>query len=260
MSRRHLSSLKRGMDALTVLSMTGRVTAAEMGKRINVPRTTAHRILDTLVAEGYVLYNPYNHCFQLTRQVRRLAGASNRDELLSAVARPILRDLCREMLLAVGLVAPVGRDLMLKVAMDGEAPLSIAHLPEGFYFPVTFGACGRLFLAHCTEAVRSEFISDAIASKPTYLTSHAPPTDAELNDIFKTGYAISARPAAPEGVLAVPVYADGDYVASVHVRFTNRENAIPDAIKTYLPRLLQAARDVEAAFVEALGPEGQDRP
>lgn len=250
MSRRHLSSLKRGMSALTVLSMTGRTTAAALAKRINVPRTTAHRILDTLVFEGYVLYNPNNHCFQLGPKVRELAQGLDRDELISEVARPILTELCRELLLAVGLITPADHHLVLQVAMDDEAPLSIIHMAEGFYFPVTFGAHGRLFLAHCAEGVRNKLIAEAQSSGPAYLTSHAPPTLAELEHTRRVGYAVSARPGAKEGVLAVPVYFKGDYVASVHIRFTNFDGADKHAVERYLPRLKQAAHDVEAGLVQ----------
>jgi DNA-binding IclR family transcriptional regulator len=175
------------------------------------------------VVEGYVEYNPNNHCFQLAHRVRALAQGVSRDELISQVARPILRDLCRELLLSVGLIMPVGGYLMLQVAMDGEAPLSPVHLPEGFQFPITFGAAGRLFLAHCPDEVRNELVEAAMASSPTYLTPHPPPTEAELDHIRQLGYAVSARPGAPEGVPA-------------------------DAIDNFLARLRQAAREVEAGL------------
>ena len=251
MSRRHLSSLRRGMDALTVLSMTGRISAAELAKRIRVPRTTAHRILDTLVAEGYVFYNPHNHCFQLGQKIRRLAQGVTRDELISEVARPILRELCHEVLLPVGLITPVGHNLMLQVATDFEAPLALAQLPEGFYFPATFGAVGRLYLAHCTPESREKVSAAAQASAPTYLKRHELPSTEELERIREQGYAVSARPGAPAGILVVPVYVHGNYVASVHVRFGNHATAAAEAIARHLDRLKRAARDIEAGLSRA---------
>jgi IclR family mhp operon transcriptional activator len=227
--------------------MTGRMTAADLAKRIKVPRTTAHRILDTLVAEGYVIHNQHNHCFQLSQKVRRLAQGNNRDSPISEVARPILRDLCGEILLPVGLTAPVGHDIMLQVSMDHEAPLAQHYLPEGFTFPVTYGAYGRLFLAHCAREVSLELIATALSSTPAYLTPHAIPTEADLVQIRKRGYAVSARPAAPAGILAVPVYVREHYVAGIHLRFPNHPVAAKEAVERYLARLQRAARDIEAA-------------
>lgn len=249
--RRHLSSLRRGMTALTVLSMQGRMTAAELAKRIKAPRTTAHRILNTLLVEGYVVYNPHNHCFRLAQQICRLGQGPNRDELISQVARPVLQGLCREILLPVGLTTPIGPDIVLQVSLDQEAPLALLHLPEGLYFPATYGACGRLFLAHCGQDARRELIDAAAASKPAYLKSYPPPTQSELDDIRRVGYAVYARPTDAAGVLAVPVYFRGDYIASVQVRFENHEAAPTDAVKRYLERIRRAAKEVEEAFALA---------
>jgi IclR family mhp operon transcriptional activator len=236
------------MDALTVLSMTGRITAAELAKKIGVPRTTAHRILDTLVADGYVFYNPHNHCFQLGQKIRRLAQGFTRDELISEVARPILRDLCHELLFPVGLITPVGNDLMLQVATDSEAPLALAQLPEGFYFPATYGAVGRLYLAHCTPDARKKISAAADASAPTYLKRHTRPSDDELDRIRSQGYAVSAQPGAPAGILVVPVFAHGNFVASVHIRFGNYHGAAAEAVERYLDHLKRAAREIEAGL------------
>jgi len=236
------------MNALTALSMTGRMTAAELAKRINVPRTTAHRILDTLVAEGYVIHNEHNHCFQLSHKVRQLAKGHHRDNALAQVVRPILRSLCREVLLPVGLTAPVGHEIVLQVSLDHEAPLAHHYLPEGFAFPVTYGAVGRLFLAHCTESVRRELIATALSTAPKYLKLHDPPTNMELDQIRDLGYAVSARPAAPEGVLAVPVYLNGHYLAGVHLRFPNHPSALKEAVERYLTRIQSVARAIETAF------------
>ena len=249
--RRHLSSLRRGMNALTALSMTGRMTAAELAKRINVPRTTAHRILDTLVSEGYVIHNEHSHCFQLSHKVRQLAQGHHRDDTLSHIARPILRSFCREILLPVGLTARVGHEIVLQVSMDHEAPLAHHYLPEGFAFPITFGAVGRLFLAHCTEEVRRELIAAAFSTSPKYLTLHPPPTSVELDAIRDLGYAISARPGAREGVLAVPIFLKGQYLAGAHLRFPNRPTAVNETLDLYLLRIQNVARSIEVAFASA---------
>jgi DNA-binding IclR family transcriptional regulator len=241
------------MNALTALSMTGRMTAAELAKRINVPRTTAHRILDTLVAEGYVIHNEHNHCFQLSHKVRQLAQGHHRDNTLAQVARPILRSLCREVLLPVGLTAPVGHEIVLQVSLDHEAPLAHHYLPEGFAFPVTYGAVGRLFLAHCAEDARRDLIATALSSVPKYLKLYEPPTNAELDKIRDLGYAVSARPTAPEGVLAVPVYLHGKYLAGAHLRFPNHASALSEAVERYLARIQHVAHAIELALLQGVG-------
>ena len=51
-SRDNLSSLKRGLRALSLLNLREVLTATELAKELGLPRTTARRVLDTLIDAG----------------------------------------------------------------------------------------------------------------------------------------------------------------------------------------------------------------
>jgi DNA-binding IclR family transcriptional regulator len=256
-SKRHLSSLKRGLAALSLLNVEERLTATELGRRIGVPRTTAHRILDTLVDEGYVVHDRTSRAFRLGSQVLRLAQGYSRDSVLADIARPALRALCRDTLTPVGLAAPRGPDVIIQVSMDYEAPLALERLPEGTSFPVTYGPSGHLFLAHCELSHRRQLVA-AAACSPSSRRSvpPAPPGDAELEIIRDRGYALSVSrdKRLGEGVLAVPLFCDTRFVASVHLRFMKRVYSPAAALERYLPPLRATAAEIErsmSAVIEA---------
>lgn len=253
-----LSSLKRGLAALTMLNTKDRISALALSKKIKVPRTTAHRILDTLVAEGYVIHDLPSHSYRLAGKVRRLSHGFDRDSLTAEIARPILRTFCQQLMTPLGLATPVGGDIMIQVSLDHEAPLALARLPEGTSFPLICSASGHLFLAHCDIALRRNIVA-ATSLSAKAAECGLPPTDSELDQIRANGYAwrVNPHPDSQEGVLAVPVYSGGAYAASVHLRYMKRLLAPSAAIERYLSSMQRAAGEIEAALDQALGePEG----
>jgi DNA-binding IclR family transcriptional regulator len=120
-------------------------------------------------------------------------------------------------------------------------------LPEGTSFPVTYGPSGHVYLAHCSREVRREMIEAAESSPTTNrLGAGVAPSDDELDRILADGYGLRVPPDLSEGVLAVPVYFGGAYVGGIHMRFMKRVLSRATVISRYLPRLQQAARDIES--------------
>ncbi len=69
-----LSSLKRGLRALSLLNARGTLSASELAGELQLPRTTARRVLDTLVGEGYAEKVPGGHQYRLTPMVGMLSS------------------------------------------------------------------------------------------------------------------------------------------------------------------------------------------
>ncbi len=253
--KRQLSSLKRGLRALYYLNYSGRMTAAELARKINVPRTTAHRILETLVAEGYVAHDAIGHSFYLLGQVRQLAFGFSRDDLISQAARPFLRGLCQKIFMPVGLTTPVGTDMVIQISMDHEAPLALVRLPEGTSFPVTYGPTGHVFLAHCSPELRRQIIALSIVY-PSQASLRLPPgevpTDTYLDGVRRKKFAIGlgVGPDIVEGLIAVPIFFKGAYAASLHVRFMKKVLSPEVVTARFLPEMFATAALVEERLIE----------
>ncbi len=248
--KKHLSSLKRGLRALHFMNYAGRMTAAELAREIKVPRTTAYRILETLVSEGYVAHDPIGHSFYLVSRVRQLAYGFNRDDLVSEAARPFLHDLCKKVLMPVGLTTPVGTDMVIQVSTDHEAPLALVRLPEGTSFPVTYGPTGHLFLAHCSEELRRRIIALSL-THPSVSAQRLPPGDtpgdAYLDSLRRKKFAIGLGVGSQivEGLIAVPVTFKGTYAASLYMRFMKKVLSPEVVIARHLPDLTATAAAIE---------------
>jgi DNA-binding IclR family transcriptional regulator len=241
----NLSSLRRGLETLRILNSREHLTGSELAAHLKTPRTTAHRILETLANEGYLVHDEANHRFYLSPKVRHIAFGFNRDCLLAEVARPVLQALCRETLMPVGLTSPVGQQMVTQVSTDHDAPLALDRIEEGTTFPLTFGASGHIYLAHCAKDVRDKLISTAILSTHRS-AAYAPPSDAEFDRIRSNKYAFSPyRDGSAEGLVAVPIYLNGDYVAGIHLRFMKKVFTKANVQQSLLPKLQAAALEIE---------------
>ncbi len=247
--KNHLSSLRRGLAALNLLNFHGRVTTTQLAKHCGVPRTTAHRILATLVDEGYVVHNEASHCYSLSSQVRRLASGFSQDGLVAEAGRPVLQSLCKKLMMPSGLTTPIGGNMVLQVSTDFEAALALGRIPEGTAFPITYGLSGHVYLAHCGVEKRSQIIALARMSSGSFVALKQPPvpSDVALDAIRERGYAIGvgAEPGCREGLIAVPVYFNGAYIASLTLRFMNRVHSAKTILVQYLDIVQEASREIE---------------
>ena len=243
--KKHLSSLRRGLEALRLLNIRDHLTGSELAAHLKIPRTTAHRILETLASDGYLIHDEVKHWFHLSTKVRHIAFGFNRDSLLAEVARPVLLSLCRETLMPVGLTSPVGQQMVTQVSTDHDAPLALDRIEEGSTFPITIGASGHIYLAHCAKDVRDKLIATAVnTAKPK--SAYLPPSDAEFDRIRSNQYAFSPPyEDGREGLIAVPVYLNGGYVAGIYLRYMRRVVTKNTVIQVLLPKLRSAAIEIE---------------
>ena len=72
-SDQELKSLKRGLKAMTLINTAGSITISELSRALDLPRTTAERVLMTLLSEGYVARDPQTKRYFLTTRVRGLS-------------------------------------------------------------------------------------------------------------------------------------------------------------------------------------------
>ena len=145
----------------------------------------------------------------------------------------------------VGLTSPVGQQMVTQVSTDHEAPLALDRIEEGKTFPLMLGASGYIYLAHCAKDVRDKLISTAILSTPQSKSS-APPSDAEFDRIRSNKYAFSpSREGWAEGLVAVPIYLNDEYVAGIHLRFMKRVLTKANVLQSLLPKLQAAALEIE---------------
>src|SRR5450631_1866075 len=86
----HLS-LGRGLRMLEVVAAAGgSATLSEAARKANLARSTAHYVMQSLVALGYLRQDRDNHAYELAAKVFMLAGRTWSAEQLAEIALPYL--------------------------------------------------------------------------------------------------------------------------------------------------------------------------
>src|SRR5437870_2327770 len=93
-----LRGLMRGLEVLRTLNAVeqGRATISELSKRTGLHRATIRRLLETLVAEGFVRRSDSDDSYRLTLKVRELSEGFTDVEWISKIASPVMGELMQK--------------------------------------------------------------------------------------------------------------------------------------------------------------------
>ncbi len=255
-STRPIRALIRGLDALAVLNRRNGATVSEVAADIHLPRTTTYRVLETLCEAGYVFRDAADDRYRLTIMVRGLSDGFDDEAWVSQIARPVLRELGREVVWPVAIATLAGTSMMMRETTDHRSPLAVERYAAGFRIPLLTSASGRAYLAFCPGQQRDTLVDilsrssrdeDRLARNPGELARI-------LNESRAQGYAtaIRARRASDEVALAVPVRVGDDVLACLTLRFSATALPMQGALDRFLPKLNNAAERIRTQFASGM--------
>ena len=244
-----VQGLEKGLDLLAFLNREKRLSAADIVRGIGLPRTTTLRLLDTLVANGFVERSRLDRRYQLTIKVRTLSDGFDDEAWLTEVASAQLRTLAAEVVWPVLVAIPSGTNMIWRESTDHETTLVLNRFSVGMQTTIMGSASGRVYLAFCSEQERSTIISLISSTEDGARELPSPPMlDDMLDQIRANGCAIYKRPG--EYSLAVPIIAGDRYLASLVIRVMASAMSGRQVVDRYQPALTRAAHSI-AANVQA---------
>ena len=253
-STRPIRALIRGLDALTVLNLRNGATVSEVAQEIKLPRTTTYRILETLSHAGYVYRDATDDRYRLTIMVRGLSDGFDDEAWVTAIARPYINELGKEVVWPVAVASLSGMSMMVRESTDHRSPLAVERFSAGFRVPILTTAAGRVYLAF-TQAQQRESLLE-ILSRSTReedkLAKSRPEVQKILNEVRAQGYASAVRPrrVSDEISLSVPIMIEERVLACVTVRFSGSAVPLKMAVERFLPKLRETAQKIRQTFIE----------
>ncbi|WP_309051251.1 IclR family transcriptional regulator [Streptomyces sp.] len=233
--------IARAAEALRLLQAApSGLTQAEVVERIGLPKSTVHRILGALEAEGLVTVAGTRGRYRLGPEIPRMA-ASVRSAMIIDL-RPYLEDLSRLLEETVDLSVLEDQQVVFVDQVVADRRLR-AVSAVGTGFPLHCCAPGKALLATLPAAALEHAVPNRLtAETPHTLTSH-PALRRELDDIPRTGVAFD-REEHTLGIcaagVAIRTAAWGTAAISVPTptqRFAGREQAITDALSQARDRI-----------------------
>lgn len=256
-SRQEIKSLKKALRALTFLNQHGDATVTDVARAVGIPRTTAHRLLATLAAEGYVEKQAPSDYYRLTSHVTRLASGFQTEQLLLELAKPLVAEAGKELGWPLALTMPRDGEMFIRLATDHECPRALERFHIGFSVPIVHATAGFCYLANASAGEREEALSAALRAAKERRMGIEDPLEIEyiINRTRKQGFCNLEFPQYREGNVAVPLIVDGRVVGGLVMRYIKSTLRNTGQIQsTYVPRLQALARRIAEQHDTWTGP------
>ncbi len=243
----HLNrSLGRGLKMLAILNAGGEHRVASLARAVNLPRSTAFRILCTLVEDGYVWRDPASDAYHPTSRVLALSDGFDATAHLVRSAQPAVTELGKELVWPVMLATLSGTSVLLRQTTDASSPLAVVRYAPGFRSPILESAFGMVLLAFSNREQRQMILDllyrdDAETVQPVA----RPDIESRAAEIRRLGYACMHRAGPSDrSALAVPLRAGGEALAVLAVRFARSAVNQQVIMERFLPALRRTARGI----------------
>jgi IclR family mhp operon transcriptional activator len=245
-----VKSLLKGLGCLSVVNKHSGLNVAQVAQRLNIPKSTAYRILETLCHGGYVVRD-LDNLYRATSFVRTLSSGFDEEEWVLKIAHPELVALGKQFVWGVGIATPAGFSMHIRETTDRTSPLSLERLSAGAQLPMDSSSPGQVYLAYLSPNARAQFIA-ALKREPLQPGSplHRPASfEARLSEIRRRGYAI-CQSGPKEAAVALPIFIGERVIACIGMHFIRRALSDQKVEEDFFPALKAAAARISAGLIE----------
>jgi DNA-binding IclR family transcriptional regulator len=247
-SDQELKSLKRGLSVLLLLGAHRTLTISEVARRLDLPRTTAERIVVTLERERFVERAPGSKRYALAPRVIALAAGFSAEDRLVAAATPLLFETTRDIGWPLAIAVDAGEYMSVRLTTDPATALGLHKRHVGSEIAMAGSSSGVVQLAFMNEVEREEKIGILARSEDPFqvLARNREGLESYLKETRRLGFSIGPDLGA-ERALSVPVFENGRVRAILVMMYIAR--GVPHAllVSRFVPKLQALARSIEAA-------------
>lgn len=247
-----------------MIGRTGSCTLQELHFSTGLPRPSILRLLESLIALGYVRKGLSDGRYRVTSQVLRLAESLTLDAQVVEIAVLSLDKLCDTLRCPsdLALFDSQARDCM-QIAETSlrQSRFYISRGASGTRVNILGSAVGLAFLSSQPDQVVKSIVSDARRGRdPNNLSIIASGTFAETllraksneyavrSPLFRGGAYNSAEEDDGLEALAIPLMLEGAPGAAINITWKRKARSMQDMIEIALPELRAAAEVIRARW------------
>lgn len=240
----------RALQVLEALNRDGPSVLASIARETALPKPTVSRLLETLIAGGYVERLPKRSGYALRERTLRLSsGFRYRDAVVEA-ARPFLSALTAEHKWPFA-IATLDRDAMrVRLSTGRESPFATDENFINRRVPMLLSALGRAYIAFCPADERETILS-LLRASPRATDRHARDpriVNKLVQSIRRAGYASTTLvPNALARGVAIPIRSGEHVLATMTMRYIGSALTEREAVRRYLVSMQRAAEAISAA-------------
>ncbi|HET9083159.1 MAG TPA: IclR family transcriptional regulator [Candidatus Limnocylindrales bacterium] len=223
-----VQSIRRAFAVLEALD-DGPLGVTEVAERAVLPKSTAARLLATLVGEGAVEQVPGDTSYRLGPRLVTLGGGYSLVRSVAAVGRPVLQELAAASGEAAGLGVSDGDQIHYIDQVDTPNPVVVRDW-TGLRAPLHAVSSGQVLLAFRGQTSIERYLAQGSLERFTPKTLIEPDAIRErLRDVRRRGYAWAIEEFdAGISSVAAPIADDsGEVIAAVHLHGPSYRFPVP---------------------------------
>jgi DNA-binding IclR family transcriptional regulator len=248
----HHRAARRSLEIIEAVATDGNgLSLSELARRVQLPKSTAHALIQTLAIDGFLEREPERGHYVLGPRMLRMLGRLPDQFELPRIARPMMETLVNQ----VGETAILGvrSGTSIIYVEQVEAPQFIRYAaPLGEARPLYASSIGKLFMAAMSPAALDELLEQFPPQRLTESTKTR--TDeivAESREVAAEGYAVNLGETI-DGVVAVaaPVYRGDDRQATLRagLSLAGPAHRLGERLEELRPLVIDTARQIGLAL------------
>jgi IclR family transcriptional regulator, mhp operon transcriptional activator len=243
-----VQSVTRSLALLKELNRRRISTIHDLHVATRLPKPTIIRLLETLIAAGYVSGDRRQGGYQVTSLVTSLSSGFHGDHLAVEAGRAWALQLTRRFVWPTALAVLEKDCVVVRFSTVADSPMSPFHATINMRLSLISRALGLAYLAFCPDSERELLIAmlrtssdpeDALARHPKQLS-------ALINTVRRQGFAERDPMVAPttSSTIAVPIFQGRRVLATLCL--TNFSSAVTreEAILRFVGPLKSAAASI----------------
>lgn len=239
----------RALRLLEALNQETVTTLARLHETTGLPKPTLVRLLDTLIAAGYVRRVSRRAGYSLAERVLRLSGGFRYSDKAVEASRPFLYALTAQHKWPVAIATFDGDAMIVRAGTRHKSPFSTDPDYLDTRLPMLLSALGRAYLAFCPEEEREMILAVLRAS-----TKRSDATARDKAAVARLLATVRARGYAwptplrgdPTLGIAVPIMQGANVAACMVMRYFGSAMSEKEAARRYLAPMREAAAAIAA--------------
>lgn len=148
-------SVQRALQLMRIMNEKPAWTLHDLHMRLGLAKSTIHRLLATMQAEGFASQNPVQPgLYQLTREASQLSCGITEKSLLAECSRPFLHAATLNMKWPLSLAVVEGLHMRVVACSMPHSPYAIRSSSLGHTYDMVESALGRAYISYCSPAER----------------------------------------------------------------------------------------------------------
>lgn len=185
------SSFRNALRLLNLFNLDEpELNLSEIAERLNVATSTAHRLVHTLMNNGFLVKDPISKCFRPASSILSMGNLFLAKYKLYQTAVPILENLTETTGETAHIAILKGNMVVYLYKIDSEHPVHLlSH--AGRQNPIHCTSSGQVILAFQNQAKIDSIIDQELTQYTEYTITNPKILKQQLAAIKKQGYAVS---------------------------------------------------------------------